>query len=80
MVGCGLDSFGSPYENAEGCCENSITVINFQVPYVGKLLSCFMKLTRPKLHYASVTWNSSLTPTEAKKLESIQRKFEILSL
>jgi len=39
-----------------------------------------MKLARPQLHYASATWNSSLTPTEAKKLESIQRKFEILSL
>jgi hypothetical protein len=67
--------FGSAYENAEGRCENSVTVINLLVPYVEKLLSCFMKLTRPKLHYASATWNSSVTATEAKKLESIQRKF-----
>jgi hypothetical protein len=37
----------------------------------------YCTLVRPKLEYASVTWNS-ITSTDASKLERIQRKFVFL--
>ena len=39
-----------------------------------------MQLARPKLHYAFVTWNPSITSTDDNKLERIQRKYANISL
>jgi hypothetical protein len=51
----------------------SLVILLFSFLTLDSLLILCFSLVRPKLQYASVVWNS-IAPTDAKKLERIQRK------
>jgi hypothetical protein len=65
-----VDYIFSQYIKLLGLIRNN----TFSFSTLDSLLILYFSLVRPKLEYASVVWNS-ITSTDAKKLERIQRKF-----
>jgi hypothetical protein len=82
-LGVFIDSKLYVHSHVDGIFSQSIKLLGlirniiFSFSTLDSLLILYVSLVRPKLQYASVVWNS-ITSTDAKKLERIQRKFVAL--